>query len=98
MGDGMGDLRVDTADLYALRTSLASVPGDVRVEAALSDPREDALGSDSVASALGDGTAGMSDRAEVVASSIAAIGQYAAAVAEQFELTDETLARAAGTL
>jgi hypothetical protein len=98
MGDDVGDLQVDTAALDALTKSLTSVPGDVRVERALTDPREDALGSDDVASALGRGASDMADRADVLVESITAIGKYPASVARQFEITDEQLAQAAGLL
>ncbi|MFK4483602.1 MULTISPECIES: hypothetical protein [unclassified Curtobacterium] len=92
----MGDLQVDTSALDALTHALTPVPQAVRLDRSFRDPREDALGSADVAGALGDAGSTVTDRAEVLAQSLTAIGQYPFQVATQISATEDDLAGQAG--
>ncbi|MCA5922554.1 hypothetical protein [Curtobacterium oceanosedimentum] len=92
----MGDLQVDTSTLDALTHALTPVPQAVRLDRAFSDPREDALGSAEVAAALGSAGSTVSDRAEVLAQSLTAIGQYPSEVAAQISAVEDDLAGRSG--
>ena len=92
----MGDLQVDETTLDALTNVLTPVPQAVRLDRAFSDPREDALGSAEVADALGTAGTAITDRAEVLAQSLSAIGQYPREVATKISAVEDDLAGRSG--
>jgi hypothetical protein len=92
----VGDLQVDTASLDALTHAMAPLPATVRMDRSIADPREDALGSSTVAAALGDAGSTITDRGEVLAESLTSIGQYPAQVAFQISTTEGELAAQLG--
>ncbi|TSD11703.1 hypothetical protein [Curtobacterium sp. KBS0715] len=92
----MGDLQVDETTLDALTNALTPVPQAVRLDRAISDPREDALGSAEVADALGTAGTAITDRAEVLAQSLSAIGQYPRDVATKISAVEDDLAGRSG--
>ncbi|KTR07118.1 hypothetical protein NS184_08370 [Curtobacterium luteum] len=91
-GVRVGDLQVDTASLDALTHAMAPLPSTVRMDRSIADPREDALGSATVAAALGEAGTTITDRGEVLAESLTSIGQYPAQVAFQISTTEGELA------
>ena len=90
----MSELRIGASSLHQVSAQIAASVSSLPLAASLSAPREDVLGTPTVASPLRDGSVQQAARADLVSAALHKVAEYPADAVTSFSEADAALARA----